>query len=64
MTQYNTVLVAVELTAADDQLIRRALRMAGDNRPSLFLVHAIEQISSYSAAYGVAAGADVETGRA
>lgn len=61
MNNYKHVLLAVELDpACDDSPIRKAAEFAKECNAKLTLVHAIEHMSSYGAAYGVAAGADIE----
>ncbi|HVV69668.1 MAG TPA: universal stress protein [Gammaproteobacteria bacterium] len=61
MTEYNHILVAVELdTTCDDLPVKRALDLARQFNAKLTLIHAVEHMSSYGAAYGIAAGADIE----
>ena len=61
MNNYKHVLLAVELDpACDDSPIQKAAAFAKECNAKLTLVHAIEHMSSYGAAYGVAAGADIE----
>jgi universal stress protein A len=61
MSLYNNILLAVELNEAGDrEPTQKALELTKQFGSHLFLVHAIEHISSYGAAYGVAVGADIE----
>ena len=61
MKAYENILVGVELNpTCDDLPIQQAMDIAKEFNAKLNLVHAIEHMSSYGAAYGVAAGADVE----
>lgn len=61
MTEYNHILLAVELeTDCDDFPIQRALALSKEFNAKLSLIHAVEHMSSYGAAYGIAAGADIE----
>jgi universal stress protein A len=58
---YKKILLAVELDPTCDHLpLLKAKAMADDFQAELFLLHAVEHLSSYGAAYGVAAGADIE----
>ena len=61
MKIYQNILLAVELDPACDQdPITKAKALAAEFGANLYIVHAIEHKSSYGAAYGVAAGADIE----
>lgn len=61
MTKYRKILLAVELdTSCDDYPVKKARQLCEDFGSELYLVHAIENLSSYGAAYGVVAGADIE----
>jgi universal stress protein A len=61
MKYYQNILLAVELDpSCDDRTIQRGKELAAEFDANLYLVHAIEHMSSYGAAYGVAAGADIE----
>lgn len=61
MKKYSRVLLAVELDASCDDLPSlKAKQLADEFKADLYLIHAIEHLSSYGAAYGVAAGADIE----
>lgn len=61
MKEYNHILLAVELETGCDELpVKKALDLAKAFGAKLTLIHAVEHMSSYGAAYGVAAGADIE----
>lgn len=61
MKDYNHILVAVELTPDCDELpCKKAMSLAQNFESKLSLIHAVEHMSSYGAAYGIAAGADIE----
>jgi universal stress protein A len=61
MEKYNKILLAVELDASCDNLPAvRAEQLAADFKAELYLLHAIEHLSGYGAAYGVSGGADIE----
>lgn len=61
MKVYQKILLAVELDPSCDTLTtKKAKALADEFGAELYLVHAIEHMSSYGAAYGVAAGADIE----
>lgn len=61
MKPYKKILLAVELDhSCDDLPSLRAKQLAKDFNAELYLLHAIEHLSGYGAAYGVAAGADIE----
>lgn len=54
-------MLAVELDPSCDDLPSvKAKEIADEFNAELYLLHAIEHLSSYGAAYGVAAGADIE----
>jgi universal stress protein A len=58
---YKNIVLAVELdNKIDTQLAEKALAFAKEFGAKLYVVHAIEYVNSYSAAYGVAIGADIE----
>lgn len=62
MKQYKNILVAVELEPESDiRLVQRA-RDVAEQYPNakMWLIHCVEHLSSYGAAYGVAAGIDVD----
>ena len=61
MKHYTNILLAVELDpSCDDRPLKKAEQLAKEFDAKLHLIHAIEHMSSYGAAYGVAAGADIE----
>jgi universal stress protein A len=61
MEKYSKILLAVELDASCDDLPAvRAGQLAADFKAELYLLHAIEYLSSYGAAYGMAGGAEIE----
>ncbi len=58
---YKNILLALELgTEGEDLQTQKAIELAKEFGAKLTLVHAIEHISSYGAAYGVAVGAEIE----
>lgn len=61
MKKYTKILLAVELDNACDHLpIKKAEEIAKEFAANIYMLHAVEHLSSYGAAYGVAAGADIE----
>lgn len=61
MKKYTKILLAVELDSTCDQLpIKKAEEIAKEFDANIYMLHAVEHLSSYGAAYGVAAGADIE----
>lgn len=61
MKNYQNIILAVELdSTCDDEPVKKAIDLAKEFDAKITLVHAIEHMSSYGAAYGVAAGADIE----
>ena len=61
MKYYQNIVLAVELDPdCDNRPLVRASELAKEFGAKLHLVHAIEHMSSYGAAYGVAAGTDIE----
>ncbi|MGB6976684.1 MAG: universal stress protein [Gammaproteobacteria bacterium] len=61
MKNYERILVGVELNPdCDDQVINRALEFAKEFNSLITTIHVVEHMSSYGAAYGIAAGTDVE----
>lgn len=61
MKEYNRMVLAVELETGCDKLpAHKAMQLAKEFGASLTLVHAVEHMTSYGAAYGLAAGADIE----
>lgn len=60
MKPYRKILVALELNEpSDKKIIARAQELATKDT-ELYLLHAVEHMSSYGAAYGISAGIDVE----
>lgn len=59
MTLYKNILLAVN-EKYDRELIQKAVELSKQFNAKLYLVHAVEHITSYGAAYGVAVGADIE----
>ncbi len=61
MSEYKHILLAVELdTGCDEIPSRKAVELAKQFGAQLTVVHAVEHMTSYGAAYGIAAGADIE----
>lgn len=61
MAGYKHILVAVQLEdGCDDHLVQKAQEVSKLYGADISLVHTVEHLSSYGAAYGVSAGIDVE----
>lgn len=61
MHEYQKILLALELISdTDKRLFERAKELADREKAELYLLHAVEHLSSYGAAYGISAGVDVE----
>ena len=61
MKSYHKILVALELNPECDTLIlKKAEELAAQEHADIYLIHAVEHLSNYGAAYGVSAGVDVE----
>jgi len=61
MHKYKHVLLALELEpVSDDLIIKKAQEIVQKFNSKLTLVHSVEHFSNYGAAYGVAAGVDIE----
>ena len=59
---YRKVLLALELDkSVDSSPIHHALEIVEACESELYVIHVIEHMGSYGAAYGVAAGADIES---
>ncbi len=63
MSEYKKIIVAVELIDdSDEQVIAKAKKVLENNQGAeLFLVHAVEYLSTYGVSYGVSIGMDIET---
>ncbi len=60
-TQYSTVVLALELDPeADAHIVKQALETKQEFGARIILVHAVEHLSNYGAAYGASAGVDIE----
>lgn len=61
MDQYKHILLALELDPkADKKIIKKASELVNQYAAELTLVHAVEYVSNYGAAYGVTVGIDIE----
>ncbi len=61
MKSYHKILVALELNPECDQhLLEKAQELVAQEQADLYVIHAVEHLSNYGAAYGVSAGIDVE----
>lgn len=61
MKPYSTVLLALQLEPeSDQQVIEKAKSVLADSGATLWLIHSIEHLGNFGAAYGVAAGIDVD----
>ncbi len=61
MKKYQRVLLALQLESKTDKaVIKKAKEFVAQFNSKLTLIHAMENLSSYGAAYGVAAGIDLE----
>lgn len=61
MKQYKNILLAVELDPkADSLIIAKGLELKNHYQAPLTLLHVVEHLSNYGAAYGVSAGVDIE----
>jgi len=61
MKEYKHILLAMELEPEGDALIvEKAKQVAEQYGADLTIVHAIEHLSNYGAAYGISVGIDVE----
>ena len=62
MKAYRRILLALELDQNIDTLpVRHAVDLVEECESELYIIHVMEHLGSYGAAYGVAAGADIET---
>lgn len=61
MSQYKRIIVGVALDfESDTAVIQQVKMLCHQFNTQATLVHAVEHMSSYGAAYGIAAGADIE----
>ena len=61
MESYKNILLALELEPDSDKaVIARAKELVKQFDATLWIIHSVEHLSSYGAAYGVAAGIDVD----
>lgn len=61
MNKYKHILLAVELDQkSDSRVVSKALEIRDHYQTKLDLLHVVEHLSNYGAAYGVAAGVDIE----
>lgn len=61
MGNYKHILLSVELIPeVDSALIKTGIAMAKESGADLILVHAVEYMSSYGAAYGISVTAEME----
>ncbi len=61
MGKYKNILVAVELDSKSDSFIlTKAVELRDHYQAPITLVHVVEHLSNYGAAYGVSAGVDIE----
>lgn len=60
MTGYKKILLALELTPESDASLLKKAQSIACTDAEVYLVHAVEHLSNYGAAYGVSAGVDVE----
>jgi len=61
MNRYQKVLVALDLhDPSDSKVIAKAKEIKSALDAEIYLIHSVEHLSNYGAAYGVSAGIDVE----
>lgn len=61
MKKYNHILVTVQLDPkSDSRTLAKALEFKDNYHVPLTLLHVVEHLSNYGAAYGVSAGVDIE----
>lgn len=61
MINYRKILVAIELNPSSDALIlKKAEELKEQCHSELFLMHIIESMANYGAAYGIVVGVDIE----
>ena len=62
MSNYKNILLALALEPeSDSKVLAKAQELVAAFGSKIWVVHAVEYLSSYGAAYGVAAGIDVDT---
>ncbi len=61
MSHYKKILIALELNQDTDKTLIAKAKEFSSPDSSLYLIHAVEHMSSYGAAYGISAGIDVES---
>jgi universal stress protein A len=62
MKSYKKILVALELVAASDKyILKRVRELLADEPARVHFIHVVEPLGHYGAAYGVAAGVDIES---
>jgi universal stress protein A len=60
MQTYKKILIALELNEECDQFLLKKAEDLAAAGGKLYLIHAVEHMSNYGAAYGVSAGVDIE----
>jgi len=61
MNKYTHILVAVELDPKSDaRIVTKARELRDHYQAPITLLHVVEHLSNYGAAYGVSAGVDIE----
>src|SRR5690242_14005295 len=61
MKKYTHILLAIELDPkADSRIITKARELKEHYQAPVTLLHVVEHLSNYGAAYGVSAGVDIE----
>ena len=61
MKSYTNILLALELEPKSDKaVLSKAKELVQQFHATLWIIHSVEHLSSYGAAYGVAAGIDVD----
>lgn len=60
MQIYKKILIALELTPECDQFLLKKAESLAEGSGEIYLIHAVEHMSNYGAAYGVSAGVDIE----
>lgn len=60
MANYQNVIISLELNHEADRKIVQQAKLVSAQSANFYLVHAVEHLSNYGAAYGVTAGVDLE----